>query len=240
MLSAVSRVFPATEIEAVAIDALYDSDAEVTANSAMTLSWHGSAAAEPHLWHRLQRWTDQWRNRSPGLFDDNEGHSAKDEEIRLGDALRRAITTAQAWLFDGSRRKRLYALCWTDDCRDQFKEPLAPPTVRTRVLRQMYGQPEFEVAWNQVGTLARLRSKVAQYPKGTVFGWCTDREGGGEIGKQPAVELREQAKSAVESQGYGFVKDPPAGSCQRIQFRTRRLVETRPTQTVRRWLCRGR
>ncbi|HYP13469.1 MAG TPA: hypothetical protein VEQ63_06075, partial [Bryobacteraceae bacterium] len=108
MLSSVSRIFPAADLEAVAITALEDADPEVGADAAMTLSRHGSRAAEPHLWSSLQRWTKRWRDRPPQeLYGDlGTGHGRQHGQIRLGDSLRGAIVTAQAWYFDESRRRR--------------------------------------------------------------------------------------------------------------------------------------
>lgn len=215
MLSSVSRIFPAAEIEAVAIDALDDADPEVGANAAMTLSWHGSPAAEPHLWSSLQRWTKRWRDRPPQeLYGDPEtGDGRQYGEIRLGDSLRGAIVTAQAWYFDESRRRRLYALCWTQHCRTQFEEVSPPPTVRIRVHQLMYDEPRFEVGWYHPDSVQRFRDKIVQFPMGTTFGWCTDREGGGQLTKREAAVWRKQTRQVVESQGFGFLDEPPAGSC---------------------------
>jgi hypothetical protein len=215
MLSGVSRVYAAPQLEAVAVDALDDPDPEVAADAALTLSWHGSAGAEGHLWRRLERWTEQWHNRSRELYGNRAtGDEPQLSQSRLGDSLRGALITGQAWYFDESRRQRLYTLCWTEQCRGQFVKPSRTPSaIRVRVLQLMYDQPRFEVAWYYPGTLRRFREKISQFPAGSIFGWCTDREGGGELNPQQARLSRKQVKDVVESQGFRFLASAPSGSC---------------------------
>ena len=81
----------------------------------------------------------------------------------------------------------------------------------------MFDKPRFEVGWYQQTTLL-LRAKVAQFPGGTVFGWCTDREGRGELDDTAAHNMLEQVRAIVESQGFGFAHDPPLGVCATDQI----------------------
>ncbi|HYP07480.1 MAG TPA: hypothetical protein VER03_14705 [Bryobacteraceae bacterium] len=83
------------------------------------------------------------------------------------------------------------------------------PVLRTL----MYDVPRFEVGWYHPDTLELLRAKVAQFPLGATFGWCTQREGGGELDRRQADGLREIIRQVVESLGYRFLRDPPSGSC---------------------------
>jgi len=77
----------------------------------------------------------------------------------------------------------------------------------------MYHPPGIEVANYQPGTLDRFRDKISQFPAGTVFGWCTDRDGGGELGQHESSAFREQLRDAAESQGFRFLTNPPIGTC---------------------------
>lgn len=215
----ISRIYASAELEVVAIEALNQNDPVTASDGAYTLARIGSGAAEALLWRRLERWTVQWRDRSDVLYGAKGTHAHDGEHLEdqaLGNGLREALVTAQAWYFDAPRRQRLFDLCWTDGCRTQFAPPpWKPPVIQVRVLQLMYRAPEVLVGSYQPGTIDRFGVKISQFPAGTVFGWCTDRDGGGELSQQASRRFREQLKTAAESQGFRFLSDPPWGTCYR-------------------------
>ena len=216
-LLSLSRIYPSAELETVAIEALDQNDPVLASDGANTLARIGSAAAEGLLWKRLERWTADWRDRSVELYGSRRADVHDDTHLHdlvLGDRLREALMTAQAWCFDPPRRQRMFDLCFTDGCRSWLAPARRePPVVRVRVLKQMYHPPGIEVANYQPGTLDRFRDKISQFPAGTVFGWCTDRDGGGELGQHESSAFREQLRDAAESQGFRFLTNPPIGTC---------------------------
>jgi hypothetical protein len=215
MLTGVARVYSAQELEPIAIHSLDDPDPEVAADAALTLASYGTASAEPYLWRRLERWTQRWRGRQRELYGNlATGEGRQFWQVKLGEALEGAIQFAQSWYFDETRRQRLAGLCVTDACRGRFmNQPKAPPTVRVQVFQMMYAKPTYAVGAYTPGTLDRFRQKVAQFPRGTVFGWCTEREGGSELSKEEVALSFRNVQGAVESQGFRFDPNPPDGSC---------------------------
>ncbi len=213
-----SRIFASPELESVSIQALNDVDPQVVANAADTLAAIGSVAAEAHIWRRLELWTSQWRDRSDELYRkrtlSDDRYSYYLYEGLIDDHLQSALMNAQAWYFDQPRRQRLLALCFTEGCRLRFASPKwKPPAIRVRVLKQMYQAPWIEVAHYRPGTIERYREKIAQFPAGTVFGWCTDRETGGELSQEQSRIFRDQLGDAAEAQGFRFLTSPPTGTC---------------------------
>jgi hypothetical protein len=212
LLFSVAQLYPARELEPIAIATLNDPDPETASNAAMMLGVYGSLEAERHLWARLKEWTEEWRGRDAELYHDPERRASS--QARLGASLHGAIETGQGWYLDEGRRQRMYALCWNTNCRERYSRRPDPPAVRVRVHRLMYDQPAFEVGHYHPGSLERFDAKVAQFPRGTKFGWCTDREGsGGNLTGNELRELKRQARAAVESHGHGFIDKPARGSC---------------------------
>jgi hypothetical protein len=80
-------------------------------------------------------------------------------------------------------------------------------------MQQMYQEPSFEVGAYIPGTLDRFREKVRQFPSGTAFGWCTGREGGGELSSAEQSRAFDQARDAIEGSGSKLIADPPRGTC---------------------------
>ena len=215
LLTGVAQIYPAQELEPIATEFLDDPDSEIAADAARVLASYSSASAESYLWRRLERWAQRWRGRPRDLYGNPAtGEGGQPGQLRLFGALQSAIMVGQSWYFDESRRQRLAGLCVTDACRERFTKRLkAPPNVRVRVYRMMYGTPTYEAGAYTPGTLDRFRQKVAQFPRGIVFGWCTEREGGHGLSREDAALAFRDARGAVESQGFRLDPKPPNGSC---------------------------
>jgi hypothetical protein len=80
-------------------------------------------------------------------------------------------------------------------------------------MQQMYQEPSFEVGAYTPGTLERLREKVRQFPRGTAFGWCTGREGGGDLTSTEQSRAFDHARDTIEASGSKLIVDPPLGTC---------------------------
>jgi hypothetical protein len=162
----------------------------------------------------LESWSAEWKHK-PELKNDlmtGDGHQFR--QIALGDTLREALQYGQSWYFDGFRRNRLVSLCWTDDCRRSYAPgPLKVRVVRIRVLKLMYGDPLFTIGNYDPGSFERFLYKLAQFPAGSIFGWCTEREGISDMTQAQVAALRQKVKSTVESQGFVFLANPPKGTC---------------------------
>jgi hypothetical protein len=162
---------PAIQAEAIAL--LDDPDPEVATSAAQVLASHGGPEVEGPLWKRLEEWSEQWRGRAAEL----EGHpitgTGLNEERRLGTALFSSIATAQAWLLDEPRRKRLAALCVDDWCREQWGSARVSAALPIEAANGGWIYPSsFRVDGYSSATLEGLKRKLQQFPAGTLFRWC--------------------------------------------------------------------
>ncbi len=103
---------------------LDDPDPEVVLVAAGTLAKFGGASVEPHLWKRLERWSERWKGRTEELLSNPITGVGPRAEQQLESALFRAIGSATAWLPDEPRQKRLLELCIDDDCRQAWGHDL--------------------------------------------------------------------------------------------------------------------
>jgi hypothetical protein len=159
-------------IQAEAISSLDDPDPEVATSAAQALASHGGPEVEASLWKRLEKWSQQWSGRAAEL----EGHPitgiGPNEERRLGTALFNSIATAQAWLLNERRRRRLAALCVDDWCREQWGSARASGAIRIEVANGGRIYPTaFHVDDYSSVTLEGLKQKLQQFPAGTLFCW---------------------------------------------------------------------
>lgn len=162
-------------ISAEAIASLNDPDPEVVMSAAQVLSSHGPPEVEAPLWKRLEKWSNQWRGRTAEL----DGHpitgGGAGAERRLGTTLFGSMATAQAWLVDEPRRKRLLALCVDDWCRQQWGRAGASGAMTIEAGDGGWIYPSaFRVDGYSSGTLEGLKRKLQQFPAGTLFRWCPD------------------------------------------------------------------
>ncbi|QOY88375.1 hypothetical protein [Paludibaculum fermentans] len=174
LLGSVATVAWTPALQAEAIVRLDDPDAEVALGAAGVLASEGGPEVEPYLWRRLEKWVEQWRGRTAEL----EGHpltgNGANEESRLGDALFSSIGTAQAWLLDEPRRKRLAALCLGDGCQERWGRAHIQGAIAIEATNGGWIYPSaFRVDGYSSRTMDGLKRKLQQYPAGTRFCWMS-------------------------------------------------------------------
>jgi hypothetical protein len=163
-------------IERALIAALDDRDANVAADAATVLGRHGSAAALPYLFRRLERWSATWRGRAGDLRRRFSRQSPNEGDIQLEYALRVAIADGAGWVCDGAALEKLEALLVTK----QEKEAVAFPrsywtSGRLGLSLEPYddGTIHGTVAQYRPDSLDEVKRKIAQFPPGTRFVWMT-------------------------------------------------------------------
>ena len=163
----------APPIERALLDALDDRDPRVAATAAGALARSGSAAVEPRLWRRLERWNAAWRDRSKDLrrkrfFDD----SPNQYEADLEGALWRAIATGSAWLTDAAGLARLDALVLTKSEKQQLaymRGNRAADPIAIHLSRYDDGTLSATVAQYRFDSVEALEAKLALFPRGARF-----------------------------------------------------------------------
>jgi hypothetical protein len=197
VLSEVAGLRMTPELERIAVEYLDDRDPDVAADAARTLGRHGSAAAEQPLWKRLEKWHSEWKGREKELQNDPVGSNPNEAHARLEMALAEAISHGSGWLFTQERLKRLQGLLVTKNARSEvgswvYKEQ-AP-------IQLFYSAAEetWDLEQYRSRSLAVLKSKLAQYPRGTRVHWPPP----GSF-DSPAEEkrLRADLQAFVEKQG---------------------------------------
>ena len=174
VLREVGKLHTDPELEKVAVEFLDDPDPEVVIDAAAMLGERGSAEAEEALWRRFEKWHQVWNGRERELQMDFHDH---DNPIRLQrgleQALRLALNHSPAWLMDAKKLERLRQLCITSEERKQVEHLIAEwqseISIRFAPEENTWGRAE--VAHYSFNSLSALKSKLAQFPKGTVFNW---------------------------------------------------------------------
>jgi hypothetical protein len=172
LLNRVASVVWNGVIEAQAIATLDDSDPEAAVSAAQVLAAHGEARVEPLLWKRLERWSERWRGRASELAV-HPITGVRNSDDQLGSTLFGAIASAQSWVLDEPRRKRLLGLCVDDWCRQQWGRELQSGVIPVEVSNGGAMYPAaFRVAGYTAPTLEGLKRKLQQFPAGSAFRWC--------------------------------------------------------------------
>ncbi len=172
-LDEVARIVWKPVLEAQAILLLDDPDPEIAASAVRALGEHGSAAAEPFLWKRLESWSQRWRGRTSEFEVHPITGGAPNPESLLGSELFRGIASAKSWLLDEPRRRRLSAFCLDESCREQWSQPRGSGALIVDVYDGGWiYPPAFRVGGYKAPTLDALEEKLFQYPRGTAFRWC--------------------------------------------------------------------
>jgi hypothetical protein len=164
---------PAATLQPLLLQALDDDDARIAGPAARALGPSGSRAALPRLWRRLERFHAVWQGRAGEL----RGRSIDPErrfDAWLESALSGAITGGSAWLVDPGTFDRLEALLVTEYEKAQLRvvrRDWAADRLPLRVSRSDGFDLSIEIAHYRFDSLGALRAKLAQFPRGTRFGW---------------------------------------------------------------------
>jgi hypothetical protein len=163
-------------LEHLAIKSLTDPDPEVALNAAAYLGSFGSANAEQPLWDRYEAWSREWSGRERELQFVNAGENPNVWQNNLGEGLSRALASGLGWLSNESKLRRI-------------KEPAVGPTIAQNTqgaLKAWLERPlaifctpngfspasiSCNVAQYELRSIAGLKTKLSQFPHGTMFIW---------------------------------------------------------------------
>ena len=208
---------PGASLEIAMLELLEDSDPEVSELAARWLEHNGSVQALPILWRVLEKWHSKWAGNLRALVGNPIAQPAfENYEIRKGEALVSAIFRGQGWVLEDANRARLNDLCIQARCR----EMVATHTGKQLPIRLSIGtagyRPRYEVGQYSPHSTERLSEKLAQYPRGTIFGWCADRD---HKSNEPTNDSRDrdrwfaEARDLASGHGHRLLRDPPRGTC---------------------------
>jgi len=197
LLGEVGQLFYSAELESAAVAHLDDPDLEVATEAAKLLGQRGSPAAEAPLWDRLERWHAHWETRRTQV-DLFENHA----ERSLACALVEAIARSPAWLVERPQIERLRGLSVGQQMDDRVQSLLRLPArdaagrITLGASLDVDGNQELIVGQYTLSTLDAARSKLAQFPSGTVFRW-----------RSCPLPGREHEQEAMIEELAGFLRD---------------------------------
>ncbi len=159
---AIIRMSP--EVERAAIAALDDSDPAVVQDALVVLKEYGSIACKPAIFRAFHRWHQQWEARAKDL------DTPEDARWRLDGAYFYAVASAQAWLSSDQDLAALRDLCLTESCKQSANSALVGLSQKYVMIAVVEPVGD-EIAERFVpgGTMERMKQKMAQYPRGTLF-----------------------------------------------------------------------
>ncbi|MCW5966294.1 MAG: hypothetical protein KIT83_19815 [Bryobacterales bacterium] len=210
-------LYPGESIEIVMLELLEDADPEVSELAARWVEQNGSAKALPILWRVLESWHSKWAGNVQALVGNPIVQpSYTNYEFRKGGALVGAIFRAQSWVLEDAGRTRLHAMCVESRCREMLAtNPGQKFPIRLSIGTAGY-RPRYEVGQYSPHSTERLSQKLAQYPRGTIFGWCGDRD---HKSNEPTNDSRDrdrwfaEASTIARGHGHSLARNPPRGTC---------------------------
>lgn len=164
LLQRLATIHMSPEVEQAAIAALNDSDPSVAQEALIVLKEDGSADCKAAILHSFRQWHQQWEERAKDL------NTAANARWRIDGAYFHTLAFAQAWLSSKEDLETLRDLCLTESCKQEANSALIWRS-QEYVMIAVVDPVGDEIAERYMpgGTFERLKQKMAQYPKGTLF-----------------------------------------------------------------------
>jgi len=157
-------------LEELAARSLSDPDPEVANNAANYLREYGSADAEQALWARYEAWSREWSGRASQLRFVSAGQNPHLWDANLGQSLARALASGVGWLSDETKLRRIQALGVGPTIQQETEQALQAWLKRPLTITYVPSvPPSFTVAQYNLHSLDALKTKLAQFPRGTKF-----------------------------------------------------------------------
>lgn len=174
LLMRLARVRMSREVEEVAVAALHDARPLTFRDGLQVLQCYGSPASRPSMLQQFRQWHDQWVPQAK-LLEFLPGS----EEKQRQEAYLNAVGYAHGWLTSKEDWQALRELCVTNSCKETaqraidnffssqgftmigFREPVGDEFTEEMVFPG-------SGCWGG-GTTERLKEKIMQYPKGSIF-----------------------------------------------------------------------
>jgi hypothetical protein len=189
------------ELETLAIEHLDESDPEVVISAASTLGQYGSIDAKKPLWARLEKWLQEWKERSEELPKNLDTSNPNFWSKQVAPALRQALSQSPAWLIDHEELERLRQSCLDKDELQQFNAGDLSGEIHITFQPGDEGWGNATVAHYQCNSLSALEMKLSQFPKNTTFTWTSYG-----LDQSAAERVFSELKSFIEGKGMKLDK----------------------------------
>lgn len=126
---------------------------------------YGSADCKSAILRAFRRWHQQWETRAKDL------DTPESAGWRIDDAYFNAVVFAQAWLGSEEDLEALRNLCLTESCKQEAANSALVERSQKYVMIAVVEPMGDEIGEQFMpgGTIERLKQKMAEYPKGTLF-----------------------------------------------------------------------
>jgi hypothetical protein len=197
--------------EASAIEALNDSDAEVTRDAIEALRRWGTSAAEAPLWTRLERLHQEWADRVDEMRSSAGDVTEGSRAAGLEEGLVTTIAEGTGWFCTGDKLVRLRDLTLTSGQRMQVQSWIDSDKqgqLRVDPIWTPDREPTFDLGRSAQLTEEQLKAKVALLPRGSKVEWQFWQPG--QITPPVSMEMQDAAfdrlRAAAEAHGITLVK----------------------------------
>jgi hypothetical protein len=160
------------ESEALVLEGLNETDAEVVSSAVQVLCAHGSADNKDKIKAAIKRLLDQWREEKR----DPDESISKEDPVQVGyfaESLLRTYARALPWLISDDELRELANLCLSDECRQQVKSwsPLSRTEITVYRPSGLKHETRFSLGLYELLSWENLKRKLIQFPKRTRFIW---------------------------------------------------------------------
>jgi hypothetical protein len=172
LLQSLGDEFP--KAQQSAIEALDDSDPELVLNAVLALGRWGTADAEAALWTRLRGFRQEWGGREGQLRATPEYQRPSSRGAALEQALVSAIAGGSSWICPPDKLARLAELVSTKGQSQQIESWIKQWKQGTAPINPNWFPEDnrtFSVLQYDSLTEEQLRTKLAQFPRGTELRW---------------------------------------------------------------------
>ena len=149
---------------------LQDADPEVASDAARCLGQYGSSKAEQALWARYEAWSQEWAGRDSEL---RFVFSAKNPHVfdaGLGQNLARSLARGTAWISDDAKLRCIEALGVGPNIKADTEQAIREWNNKPFTIFNPTAEPPiFRVAQYELHSLDALKTKLNEFPTGTVF-----------------------------------------------------------------------
>jgi hypothetical protein len=193
LLQDVAVLHMSSELDQIAVSALSDTDLEVVINAAQMLRQHGSAAAEEHLWRRLEQSNEQWLSKKASA---ETPYNDRSDAVEM--ELARALSQSTAWIAGPDKLQKIYALCHTRNMQEEIKRLIDGWNNSITI---NFNQSDdivmsASLAHYDMNSLDELKKKIAQFPRGTSFTLYSSNPG-----SEKDMEIFDNLKSFLSTIG---------------------------------------
>jgi hypothetical protein len=165
LLQRLSEIRMSREVEQAMLALLDDPDPDVVHRAISLLQTYGSAKSRTPLLRHFQLWHARWEHRSADL--EKEPYSSRST---LDSAYLAALSSAQGWLTTKEEIQGLRALCVTKQCMESAEQRVIAASSPLMIgFSEPVGDDFEETFGLGIGSMSRLKEKMAQYPKGYTF-----------------------------------------------------------------------